>query len=118
MYRHYQQEARDMILFFMNYYFADNERLVTPIHSLPITHDMQFFNTELKGLNYKDGHRVLNHHVRELGENIPPLINAYMNLSASMKNFGTAINTHFGEVEETGILVTLADIYDTKKSSR
>jgi len=42
-------------------------------------------------------------------------VNAYMNLSPTMKTFGTAINDHFGEVEETGILVTLADIYDTKK---
>jgi hypothetical protein len=32
-----------------------------------------------------------------------------------MKTFGTSMNSHFGEVEETGILVTIADIYDTKK---
>jgi len=32
-----------------------------------------------------------------------------------MKSFGTSLNDHFGEVEETGILVTLKDIYDTKK---
>ncbi len=116
MYRHYNQRARDMILFFMDYYFPDPDRLVTPKQSLPITHNLIEFGNELKGLNYKDGHRILNHHVRELEENIPPLINSYMNLSASMKNFGTALNTHFGEVEETGILVTLADIYETKKS--
>ena len=116
MYRHYNQLARDMILYFMEYYFPDPEHIVTPKQSVPITHDLVAFGNELKGLNYKDGHRVLNHHVRELNENIPPLVNAYMNLSATMKNFGTALNTHFGEVEETGILVTLADIYDTKKS--
>jgi hypothetical protein len=38
-----------------------------------------------------------------------------MNLSSTMKTFGTALNDHFGDVEETGILVTIADIYDTKK---
>jgi hypothetical protein len=53
--------------------------------------------------------------VRERGENIPPLFNSYMNLSATMKTFGTALNDHFGEVEETGIMVSIADIYDTKK---
>ncbi len=116
MYRHYNQMARDMILYFMDYYFPDNEKLVTPKHSLPITHDLQTFGKELQGLSYKDGHRVLNHHVRALEENIPPLVNSYMNLSATMKNFGTALNEHFGDVEETGILVTLSDIYDTKKS--
>ncbi len=116
MYRHYNQHARDMILFFMEYYFPDTEHLVIPKHSLPITHDLSDFAKAIKGLNYKDGHRELNHRVRALGENIPPLVNSYMNLSATMKNFGTALNEHFGDVEETGILVTLADIYDTKKS--
>ena len=50
-----------------------------------------------------------------MGENIPPLVNAYMNLSPTMKSFGTAINPTFGDVEETGILVTIADIYESKK---
>lgn len=32
-----------------------------------------------------------------------------------MKVFGTAINDEFGDVEETGILVTVADIYQEKR---
>ncbi|MEP7168275.1 MAG: GNAT family N-acetyltransferase [Bacteroidota bacterium] len=115
MYLHYHPVARDMILFFMNYYFPDKENIVRPQKPRPILHDMSAFEKELKGLPYKEGHRVLNHHVRELGENIPPLINSYMNLSSTMKTFGTALNDHFGEVEETGILVTIADIHETKK---
>src|SRR5690606_18704617 len=67
------------------------------------------------GLDYKEGYKVLNKKVRELGENIPPLINTYMNLSPTMMTFGTARNNEFGEVEETGILITLDDIYDAKK---
>lgn len=115
MYLQYHRQARDMILFFMNYYFPDNEKLVWPHKPLLIENDMTAFAKELKGLNYKDGHRVLNQHVRALGENIPPLVNSYMNLSSTMKTFGTALNDHFGEVEETGILVTIGDIYETKK---
>lgn len=115
MYRHFHAEARDMILSFMHHYFPDPDRLVWPIKALPVVHDMQHFLEELNGLPYKEGHRILNQQVRQCGENIPPLVNAYMNLSATMKTFGTALNDHFGEVEETGILVTLSDIYDTKK---
>ena len=115
MYRHFHVEARDMILHFMQHYFPDPEALVIPIHPLPVVHDMSWFEKELSGLTYKEGHKLLNQHVRASGENIPPLVNAYMNLSATMRTFGTALNDHFGEVEETGILVTLADIYDTKK---
>lgn len=115
MYTDFNVPARDMILTFMKYYFPDNEKLVWPHSPLPIKSDMTAFLKSITGLNYKDGHRILNQHVRELGENIPPLINSYMNLSATMKTFGTSANAHFGEVEETGILVTISDIYDTKK---
>ena len=66
-------------------------------------------------MDYKEGYKVLNGRIRALGENIPPLINTYMNLSPSMKTFGTALNDEFGEVEETGILITLSDIYESKK---
>lgn len=115
MYRHYNVTARDYILQFMDHYFPDHENLVWPhrpvLRNTPVTE----LENELAGQNYKDGHRILNQHVRALDENIPPLVNAYMNLSASMRNFGTAINDHFGDVDETGILVTIADIYDSKK---
>lgn len=115
MYTDFNRLARDYILEFMQFYFPDHDKLVKPIHPLKIENDVTDFRKELEGLSYKDGHRILNHKVRALGENIPPLVNAYMNLSPTMRTFGTAINEHFGEVEETGILVTLSDIYDTKK---
>lgn len=115
MYTNFNTLARDMILYFMNSYFPDTEKLVTPIYPLSITHDLKAFAKEVDGHDYKEGHRILNHHVRELGENIPPLINSYMNLSPTMKTFGTALNPGFGDVEETGILVTINDIYDSKK---
>lgn len=115
MYLDFEIHARDLILSFMNFYFPDKEALVRPIHPLGIKTDVSAFLTALEGLNYKDGHRLLNQQVRALGENIPPLVNAYMNLSPSMKTFGTSLNDHFGEVEETGILVSFADIYESKK---
>ena len=115
MYTDFNVEARDMILTFMNYFFPDKENLVKPIAPLHPQTDVSAFLKSIEGLSYKEAHRILGQNVRERGEHIPPLVNAYMNLSATMKTFGTAINTHFGEVEETGILVTIADIYDTKK---
>jgi hypothetical protein len=53
--------------------------------------------------------------VRALGYNIPPLVNAYMGLSPTMKLFGTAINDGFGEVEETGILIAVDEILQEKR---
>lgn len=115
MYTDFNTQARDYILSFMSHYFPDTENLVTPIHGLSNKTNVETFLNELKGLNYKEGHAHLNKAVRALGENIPPLVNAYMNLSPTMKSFGTAINPTFGGVEETGILVTIADVFDSKK---
>ncbi|MDQ3046643.1 MAG: GNAT family N-acetyltransferase [Bacteroidota bacterium] len=115
MYTDFNVQARDMILAFMNHYFPDRDNLVEPIQPLGITTDVSEFLRSLEGLNYKDGHRVLTQSVRALGEHVPPLVNAYMNLSGTMRSFGTSSNTHFGDVEETGILIKFSDIYETKK---
>jgi len=115
MYPHYNKEARDLLLFFMNYYFPDTERLVWPIRPLGYHGDTESYHGIFQGLPYREGYKVLNSRIRALGENIPPLINTYMNLSSTMKTFGTATNDEFGEVEETGILITIDDIFESKK---
>jgi hypothetical protein len=114
MYTDFNVAARDYILSFLKYYFPDRNHLVTPIHGIEIKTDVSDFLKEIEGKDYKAGHAILNKHVRALGENIPPLVNAYSNLSSTMLSFGTAINPTFGGVEETGILVTIADIYKSK----
>ncbi len=114
MYTDFNVTARDYILSFMKYYFPDPQKLVTPIHSVEIKTDVSEFLNELKDKSYKEGHAILNKQVRTLGENIPPMVNAYSNLSSTMLSFGTAINPTFGGVEETGILVTINDIYKSK----
>ncbi|MBN8702426.1 MAG: GNAT family N-acetyltransferase [Bacteroidetes bacterium] len=115
MYTDFNIEARDLILTFMKTFFPDKERLVIPLNELQIKNDLTEFIHTIKPLPYKEAHHILNKKVRALGENIPPLVNAYMNLSATMKTFGTCVNNHFGGVEETGIMVTIADIYESKK---
>ena len=78
MYTHFNREARDLILSFMHHYFPDKEQLISVNNPLPLTHDTSAFVEALKGLEFKEGHHLLNSKVRELGENIPPLFNAYM----------------------------------------
>src|SRR3989344_3156034 len=117
MYTDFNPHARDMILAFMEYYFPDKENLVEPMaeFKLGFKTDVSEFLKSLEGLNYKEGHAVLNKNVRAIGENIPPLVNAYMNLSSTMKTFGTATNPTFGDVEETGLIIPIADIFPSKK---
>ncbi|HUX53129.1 MAG TPA: GNAT family N-acetyltransferase [Williamwhitmania sp.] len=111
MYRSYHMEARNYILYFLEKYFADHENLVIPLHPMELNIDREAMAKVFVGKTYEEDYKILSKTVRGLGENIPPLINAYMNLSPSMKSFGTVLNPHFGDVEETGILITINDIY-------
>lgn len=115
MYTNYNFEARDAVLAFMHHYFPDRNKLVTPHQPLGYHKNTDDFIIQLLGLDFKEGLRMLSKYVKERNEHIPPLINAYMQLSPTMKTFGTALNHDFGDVEETGILITIQDIFDEKK---
>lgn len=115
MYPTYERDARDFLLHFLHHFFSDKENLVTPIHPLVIGPSEPFESLKSQDLEYKEAYRILNTYVRDKGEVIPPLVNIYMNLSSTMRTFGTAVNADFGNVEETGILVTIDDIYPDKK---
>lgn len=114
MYLHYHQSARDMILFFLNKHFPDNDNLVVPKEPLRVLTDQNKLNAIFKGSDYIEDYKILSKEVRSLGESIPPLINAYMSLSPSMRSFGTVLNHTFGDVEETGIMITINDLYKNK----
>jgi len=114
MYLHYHQMARDMILFFLNKHFPDSEGLVIPKEPLKMETDRAKLTAIFTGQDYEEDYKILSKEVRACGENIPPLINAYMNLSPSMKTFGTVLNKGFGDVEETGIMITINDLYKDK----
>jgi len=114
MYPNYNQRARNLILYFLEKHFSDNENLVTPVRPLETNMDREEMKRIFTGRTYMEDYKILSQTVRAFGENIPPLINAYMNLSPSLKTFGTVINPHFGGVEETAILITINDLYKKK----
>lgn len=115
MYPSYDRMARDMILYFLKVYFSDPDSLILPMKPLSLWHDECIFEKLFAGNDFKQDYRVLNREVRNLGYNIPPLVNAYMGLSPTMKLFGTAINDEFGDVEETGILIAVDEILEGKR---
>ncbi|MBR2887815.1 MAG: GNAT family N-acetyltransferase, partial [Bacteroidales bacterium] len=116
MYTTFNQTARDYILSFMKLYFKDPERLVIPKDEIIPALSQEQISEAFPNGTYRDDFKCLNRIVRDLGENIPPMFNAYMNLSSTMKLFGTAPNPFFGGVEETGILITVDDVYQDKKA--
>ena len=115
MYPSFDRPARDMILYFLRKHFDDKGALITPYEPIQIETDAFFLQQMFTESDFKRDYYILNRNVRERGYNIPPLVNAYMNLSPTMRFFGTAINHEFGEVEETGILIDQDEILEEKK---
>lgn len=115
MYPSYNAECRNMILYFLTKHFPDPENLVTPFTPLDTHTDYERMASMFTGSSFKEDYKILNKAIRDHGYNIPPLVNAYMSLSPSMKMFGTAINDEFGDVEETGIFFAISDIFEEKK---
>ena len=115
LYPHYDQLARDLLYYFIQKYFPDNDDLIVPRKPVEGSTSQKVLKSIFNGCNYDEDYKILVHKVRALKEGVPPLFNAYMNLSATMRSFGAAVNPTFGNVEEMGIIVTIADIYDYKK---
>ena len=115
MYPSYIRRGRDMILYFLKKHFDDKENLIVPMKPLKIEADPKELEALFSEEDFKADYRILNREIRSLGCNIPPLVNAYMNLSPTMKLFGTAINYGFGDVEETGILIAVDEILEDKR---
>ena len=114
MYGHYNPEARNMLIYFLRKYFPDPDHLVEPIYPMDLHIDEAKMHALFTGESYPEDYKILSREIRNLNENIPPLINSYMNLSPSMRVFATVKNPEFGGVEETGILITRNDIYMKK----
>ncbi|MDY3743261.1 MAG: GNAT family N-acetyltransferase [Prevotella sp.] len=115
MYPSYIRRGRDMILYFLKKYFDDKENLIIPIKPLKTDTPDEDFEGMFNMPTFRENYKILNREIRSYGYNIPPLINAYMNLSPTMKLFGTAINYGFGDVEETGILIAVDEIFEEKR---
>ena len=103
------------VKYFLRKHFADKDNLITPMKPLLLESD----ENELAALfckdSFKEDYKILNCEIRKAGYNIPPLVNAYMSLSPTMRMFGTAINYGFGDVEETGILIAVDEILAEKR---
>ena len=115
MYPSYIRKGRDMILYFLKKYFDDKEDLIIPMKPLELETDPKELESLFSGKSFKEDYLILNAEIRKMGYNIPPLVNAYMSLSPTMKLFGTAINYGFGDVEETGILIAVDEILEEKR---
>lgn len=115
MYPSFGEQARDLILCFLRKHFHDRSGLVSPREPLPTRADSEDIRSIFNGTGFREDYKILHSMIRQMGKNIPPLVNAYMSLSPTMKMFGTAINHAFGDVEETAIFLKISEIVEEKK---
>ena len=116
MYPQLDRASRDMILYFIGKHFPDPDHLVSvkPELNLPILTDIDELKEKFTFESYKEDYKLLVKYVRERGAAVPPLVNAYMSLTSTLRSFGTALNPGFGKVEETGLLLTIGDMFEDK----
>ncbi len=115
IYPSFRGEARAHIMYFMNKYFPDRDKLVTPKYPVRFEGDLEEMKKTYIGESYKDDYSILKKQIKLLGHNIPPLINAYMALSPTMRTFGSCINDEFNDVLETGLMITIEEIFEEKR---
>lgn len=114
LYKSFDPFARDLILYFFKRHCEDVKQLISARNPLPFHHPEEKLAAILNGKDWEENYRILSKEVRSRGENIPPLMNTYLNISPTMKTFGTVDNPYFENMEDTGIMITIGDIYQSK----
>lgn len=115
MYSSFDPLCRDIINYFLWKHFPDPDCLVRPHTPVEIKSDTRLISLVLRQSDFKEDYKCLKDAIRTLGCNIPPLVNSYMNLSPTMRMFGTAVNEEMPGIEDSGILVCFNEMYEEKK---
>ena len=114
MYSSYNTEARNMFFYFLRKYYTDTEHLIEGITPLEMNIDNAHYAEVFTGEDFAEDYKILRSRIREHEEIIPPMFNAYINLTGSMKVFDSVYNPELGDVYETCILVPVESIYRDK----
>lgn len=110
VYPRMNHEARQILYTFLRVQCPAQRELVVARDRFRIKVDVERYKNLFNAGNYQENLRILHREMKSRGEVIPPLIKSYINLSATMQAFDTVRNDDFGGVEETAILLTVADI--------
>ncbi|HEY5592938.1 MAG TPA: GNAT family N-acyltransferase [Paludibacter sp.] len=116
IYNYYPTVARELIYEYLYRYFPDPEKLIRPLVPIQVSAESKTLAKELfiekdSAHNYK----ALQKAVRAEGETIPSMFHAYIGLTDTMHVFGSIFDRDFGSVFETGIMITMEDLLETKK---
>ncbi|MDL2289804.1 GNAT family N-acetyltransferase [Paludibacteraceae bacterium OttesenSCG-928-F17] len=117
IYEHYSKNARELIYEYLERFFPDKDCLIKVKNPIEISQETKKLADEIFDSNEgpQANYKILQKAVRNVGETIPPMFNAYIGLTDTMRVFGTTVDPSFGYTFETGIMITMADLLDTKR---
>lgn len=116
IYPDYNTMTRELLYVYLERYFPDKDNLLTLRHPIKISDEAYRLADALFDGDDKQGnYSRLKHEARQMGTLTPPLFNAYIGLSNTMRTFGTGINDEFGDIYDTGIMITTDDIFAEKR---
>ncbi len=105
----------EAMIYFLEKFCGDKENLISGINPECVCVERKAELDELFcGADLKENYKLLNNYVCSLGDKIPPLIHLYLNLTSSMKTFGTVMDPNFGEEFDTEMIICVDDIYPDK----
>ena len=121
IYPSFPERGLAMLLYFLRKHFGSwgtelterLDRMVIPKNPIKLKPSRDFgkiFTEDDFAADYK----ILKREIQQMGVNIPPLVNTYMNMSPTMKSFGAGINDEFGDVIEAGILIKFDEMHPDK----
>lgn len=105
----------EAMIYFLEKFCGDKENLIEGINPESVSDERK---AELDALfcadSLAENYKILHTYVDSFNDKIPPLIHLYLNLSPSMKTFGTVMDPNFGEEFDTEMMITIADLYPEK----
>lgn len=115
LYKSFDPLARDLIMYFFEKHCEQPDWLIRAKSPLSYHHSKETVANILNASDRDNDLKILSREVRLRGETIPPMMNTYLNISPSLQSFGTVDNPYFENMEDTGIMITIGDIYASKK---
>lgn len=114
MYASYNIEARNMLFYFLHKHYPGSDSLVEGINPIVMNIDEESLSAIFTGETFADDYKILRTRIRDYNEVIPPMFNAYINITNGMHIFDSVNNHELGDVYETGILVPVHTIHPEK----
>lgn len=116
IYKEYPQLARELLCEYMNLHCPDPDQLILP--KVPITiseESKKIAEIVLTEKSAPANYKALQKTIRHIGTTVPPMFNAYIGLTDTLRMFGTMIDVHFGNTYESAIMLTMNDLTESKR---